>query len=173
MSRAPDLGALFDEHVAFEFVEQNVDATMGTMADDPYVWHVPAMTGATGGEAVRHFYSTQFIGHTPPDATLHPIARTVSSNRVIDEFVLELTHDREIPFMLPGVAPTGRKVRVPTVVVMGFEDGKVAYEHIYWDQASVLVQVGLLDRSGLPVAGGEQADRLLELAGRRHEPGPS
>ena len=170
---APDLGALFDEHVASEFVARDVDATMGTMTDEPYVWHVPALTGAAGRDAVRRFYSTQFIGHNPPDATLHPIARTVSSDRVIDEFVLELTHDREIPWMLPGVAPTGRKVRVPTVVVMGFEDGKVAYEHIYWDQASVLVQVGLLDPSKLPVAGGEQADRLLDLSARREQPRPS
>ncbi|TMM08561.1 MAG: ester cyclase, partial [Actinobacteria bacterium] len=95
---------------------------------------------------------------------LHPIARTVSGDRVIDEFVLEFTHDREVPFMLPGVAPTGRKVRIPTVVVMGFEEGKVAYEHIYWDQASVLVQLGMLNPAGLPVAGVEQAERLLELA---------
>jgi carboxymethylenebutenolidase len=104
------------------------------------------------------------IGRTPADAVLRPIARTVSGDRVIDEFVLEFTHDCEMPFMVPGVAPTGRKVRIPTVVVMGFEDGKVAYEHIYWDQASVLVQLGLLDPAELPVAGSEQADRLLELA---------
>ena len=84
---------------------------------------------------------------------------------MIDEFVLEFTHDAEIPFMLPGVAPTGRKARVPTVVVMGFEDDKVAYEHIYWDQATLLAQLGLLDPSGLPIAGAEQAERLLELAG--------
>jgi carboxymethylenebutenolidase len=83
---------------------------------------------------------------------------------VIDEFVLEFTHDSEVPFMLPGVAPTGRRVHIPTVVVMRFDGDKVSYEHIYWDQASVLVQVGLLGRSTLPVAGVEEADRLLELA---------
>lgn len=164
MSTGADLGAVFDEHVAAEFDAKDVDATMRTMVPEPYVWHVPALTGAAGGEAVRRFYSTQFIGHTPDDAVLRPIARTVSAERVIDEFVLEFTHDCEIPFMLPRVAPTGRKVRIPTVVVMGFEDGKVAYEHIYWDQASVLVQVGLLDPVTLPVAGSEQAERLLELA---------
>jgi carboxymethylenebutenolidase len=160
------LGAVFDEHVASEFVAKDVDATMATMIDEPYVWHVPSLAGASGGAAVRRFYSTQFIGKTPEDSTLTPIARTVSSDRVIDEFALEFTHDREIPFMLPGVAPTGRAVRIPTVVVMGFEDGKVAYEHIYWDQASVLAQIGLLDPSGLPVAGAEQAERLLALARR-------
>jgi carboxymethylenebutenolidase len=126
---------------------------------------VPPLTGASGGDAVRRFYSTQFIGQTPADATMKPIARTVSTDRVIDEFVLEFTHDREVPFMLPGIPPTGRNVRIPTVVVMGFEDGKVAYEHIYWDQASVLVQIGLLDPSTLPVAGAEQAERLLAHAG--------
>jgi carboxymethylenebutenolidase len=168
MSAGADLGAVFDEHVASEFETKDIDATMATMVADPYVWHVPVLAGASGGEAVREFYVTHFIGQTPDDAVLHPIARTVSKNRVIDEFVLEFTHDCEIPWMLPGVPPTGRKVRSPTVVVMGFEEGKVAYEHIYWDQASVLVQVGLLDSSRLPVAGGEQAARLLDLAGGGH-----
>jgi carboxymethylenebutenolidase len=165
MSGGLDLGNVFDEHVASEFETKDIDATMRTMVGEPYVWHVPALTGAKGGDAVREFYASQFIGHTPADAVLHPISRTVSTDRVIDEFVLEFTHDAEIPFMLPGVPATGRKARVPTVVVMGFEGNKVAYEHIYWDQASVLVQLGLMERSTLPVAGVEEAERLLELAG--------
>jgi carboxymethylenebutenolidase len=168
-STMADLGARFDEHVASEFVTKDVDATMRTMSAEPYVWHVPPLTGANGGEAVRRFYSSQFIGHTPADAVLSPIARTVSADRVIDEFVLEFTHDIELPWMLPGVAPTGRRVRIPTVVVMGFNGDRVAYEHIYWDQASVLVQIGLLDRALLPVSGSEQADRLLELAASRRQ----
>ena len=165
MSAGPDLGAVFDEHIASEFETRDIDATMRTMVDEPYVWHVPALTGASGGEAVRRFYTSQFIGHTPADAVLRPISRTVSSDRVVDEFVLEFTHDAEVPFMLPGVPPTGRKVRVPTVVVMGFEGQKIAYEHIYWDQATVLVQLGLLERGSLPVADADEAERLLELAG--------
>ena len=169
MSGASDLGAVFDQHVEAEFVVKDIDATMNTMVQEPYVWHVPPLTGATGGEAVRRFYKSALIGCTPADSELKPIARTVSEDRVIDEFVLEFTHDCEMPFMLPGVAPTGRRVRIPTVVVMGFQEGKVAYEHIYWDQASVLVQLGLLDPSLLPVAGSEQADRLLELT-EAHDP---
>ncbi len=170
MSGGIDLGAVFDEHVASEFETKDIDATMRTMVEEPYVWHVPALTGAKGGDAVREFYTSQFIGHTPADAVLHPISRTVSPDRVVDEFVLEFTHDTEIPFMLPSVAPTGRKARVPTVVVMGFEGDKVAYEHIYWDQASLLVQLGLLDPSTLPVAGVEEAEHLLELAGDDSSP---
>lgn len=165
MSGGRDLGSVFDEHVAGEFDTKDLEATMRTMVNEPYVWHVPALTGAKGGDAVRGFYASQFIGHTPDDAALHRISRTVSSDHVIDEFVLEFTHDAEIPFMLPGVPPTDRRVRIPTVVVMGFKGDKVAFERIYWDQASVLVQLGLLDRSTLPIAGAEQTDRLLELTG--------
>ena len=144
MRTTPDLGAVFDEHVASEFVTKDTDATMDTMVAEPYVWHVPPMTGASGGAAVRDFYTSSFIGHTPDDAVLQPI----SSERVIDEFVLEFTHTIELPWMLPGIPPTGRRVRIPTVVVMGFEGDKVSYEHIYWDQASVLLQIGLLDPAG-------------------------
>jgi carboxymethylenebutenolidase len=79
--------------------------------------------------------------------------------------VLEFTHDVEIPFMLRGVPPTGRRVRVPTVVVMDFEGDKVASERIYWDQATLLIQLGLFDPGALPAAGVEQAERLLGLAG--------
>jgi carboxymethylenebutenolidase len=165
MESKRDLGAVFDQHVASEFETKDLEATMATMTSDPYVWHVPALTGGAGGEGVRDFYATSLIGRMPEDATLLRISRTVAENRVIEEFVLEFTHDAEVPFMLPDVAPTGRTVRLPHVLVMGFDGDKVAYEHIYWDHASLLVQIGLLDPAGLPIAGGEQADRLLELAG--------
>jgi carboxymethylenebutenolidase len=164
MNAGPDLGAIFDEHVAGEFETKDIDATMATMTDSPYVWHVPALTGASGQDAVRRFYSTELIGRMPGNAVMHQVSRTVSDNRVIEELVVEFTHDQEMPFMLPGVAPTGRKAKVPHVVVMGFEGDKVAYEHIYWDQGSLLAQLGLLDPAGLPIAGAEQADRLMEMA---------
>jgi carboxymethylenebutenolidase len=162
-----DLGAIFDEHVASEFVAKDLDATMRTMSDEPYVWHVPSLEGGAGADGVRRFYGSRFIGHSPKDSVLTPIARTVSADRVIDEFVFEFTHDIEIPWMLPGIAATGRAVRIPMVVVMGFDGDKVGYEHIYWDQASVLAQIGILDATGLPVSGAEQADQLLGQARSR------
>ena len=76
--------------------------------------------------------------------------------------MISFTHDCDMPAILPGVKPTGRKVAIPFVVVVGFEGGKVAFERIYWDQASLLVQLGLIDRAGLPVSGAEQAARLLD-----------
>jgi carboxymethylenebutenolidase len=161
-TRRPDLGAVFDEHVADEFQLQDVDATMSTMTDDPYLDHVPVMTGGVGREEVRRFYADHFIGKWPPDTEVAPLSRTVGENRVVDELIISYTHTNEMPALLPGIAATGRRVELPHVVVMGFEGDKVAYEHIYWDQASALVQVGVLDPSGLPVSGAEQARKLLD-----------
>jgi carboxymethylenebutenolidase len=160
----PDLGAVFDQHIRHEFEDHDVDATMQTMTKEPYVHHVPVMTGGVGYDGVYNFYKNHFIGKMPADTKVVRISRTVDKEQVVDELVLSLTHDREIDFILPGVAPTGRYVEIACVVVMNFKDGKIAHEHIYWDQASVLVQVGLLDPKLLPVAGQEQAKRLLELS---------
>jgi len=160
-----DLGAVFDEHVADEFVLKDVEATMSTMTAQPYVWHLGPMTGGAGYDQVKRFYSEEFIGRFPEDIQLTQLSRTVGGNHVIDELILSFTHDVEIPALLPGVAPTGKSVELALVVVMGFEGDKVAHEHIYWDQASLLVQVGLLDPSGLPVTGAAQAAKLRELAG--------
>jgi carboxymethylenebutenolidase len=157
-----DLGAMFDDHVAAEFVDMDLDATMATMTDDPYVNHVPVMTGGVGVEGVRRFYGDHFIGKWPRDIEITPVSRTLGEEQVVDELVLSFTHDIEMDQLLPGIAPTGRPVRLAFCVVVGFEGGKVAHEHIYWDQASLLVQIGLLDPAGLPVTGAEQAGNVLD-----------
>ena len=156
------LGATFDAHTHAEFEARDVDATMATMSDAPHVTHVPTMTGGNGREAVRQFYGTWFIGHWPDDTVVTPVSRTIGDDQLVDEVMISFTHDCEMPAILPGVKPTGRKVTIPFVVVVGFEGGKVAFERIYWDQASLLVQIGLIDKTGLPVAGAEQAARLLD-----------
>src|SRR5215475_11537132 len=155
-----ELGDLFDGHIVREFVDQDVDATMETMIAEPYVHCVPVMTGGIGGQAVRRFYSEHFVNQIPKDVAVAPISRTVGKDSVVDELIVSFTHDRQWDYLLPGVPPTGKYVELPHVVVMKFENGKVAHEHIYWDQASLLVQVGLLDPAKLPVAGVEQADKL-------------
>ena len=160
--RDSDLAAVFDDHVAAEFVTMDLDATMATMTHDPYVNHVPVMTGGVGFEGVRRFYGDHFIGKWPQDTEITPVSRTVGEDQVVDELVLSFTHDIDMPQLLPGVAPTGRHVQLPFCVVVGFEDGKVAHEHIYWDQASLLVQIGLLDPAELPVTGAEQAANVLD-----------
>jgi carboxymethylenebutenolidase len=166
MSAKPDLAAVFDDHVAAEFVDLDLDATMATMTDDPYVNHVPVMTGGVGSDAVREFYGNHFIGKWPQDVEITPVSRTIGVDQVVDELVLSFTHDIEMPQLLPGVPPTGRPVRLAFCVVVGFEDGKVSHEHIYWDQASLLAQIGLIDAEKLPVTGAEQAGNVLDPRAR-------
>lgn len=162
--QAPDLGAVFDLHVKLEFVNHDVDATMQTMVPEPYVHNVPVLRGGYGRAGVRDFYTRFFVGKMPADAKVETISRTVGADQVVDELIVSFTHDVVIDYMLPGIAPTGKFVELPHVVVMKFEDGKIAHEHIYWDQACLLAQVGLIDPKLLPVTGHEQAARLRELA---------
>lgn len=164
-----DLAATFDAHMKAEFQDLDLEATMATMSGDPYVHHVPTITGGSGTDDVRQFYGQHFIGQWPDDTQTRQVSRTVGKNQVVDELVMTFTHDRRLDIMLPGIPPTGRRITVPVVVVVGFEDGKVRHEHVYWDQASVLVQAGLLDAAALPVTGPEQAEALLDQGRRKNE----
>ena len=157
-----DLSRLWDAHTFHEFATRDVDATMATMVAEPYVNHVPTMTGGVGHDHLKRFYKYHFIDANPEDTRLIPVSRTVGADRVVDEMIFCCTHTREIPWMLPGVAPTGRYVEVPLVAIVNFRGDKLYHEHIYWDQASVLVQTGLLDPTGLPVAGCAAARKLLD-----------
>ena len=157
-----DLETLWEAHIRYEFETRDVDATMATMVADPYVNHVPVMTGGVGARDLARFYANHFIPTCPKDITMVPISRTVGADRVVDEMVVSFTHDVEIDWMLPGVPPTGRRVEIPLVAIVGFRGDKLYHEHIYWDQASVLVQIGLLDAKGLPIAGNETAAKLLD-----------
>lgn len=157
-----DLSELWERHVACEFAAHDVDATMRTMVPQPYVNHVPTLTGGVGYRDLRHFYATHFIPRLPPDTKVVPVTRTLGADRVIDEFVLCFTHDREVDFIAPGIAPTGKYVEVPHVAVVEFRGDKIAHEHIHWDHASLLKQLGVLDANGLPVAGIEGARKLVD-----------
>ena len=119
------------------------------------------MIGGTGREQLRDFYSKYFLAQIPPDMTMTPVSRTVGQGRVVDEFVSHFTHTLRMDWFLPGVPPTGKHLDVPTVVIVHFEEGKIVSEHLYWDQASVLVQLGLIDRS-LPVLGAEIAPQVIQ-----------
>ena len=157
-----DLVALWEAHCRYEFETRDADATMATMTPEPYVNHVPTMTGGVGHDQLKRFYKYHFIGSNPPDTELVPISRTVGADQIVDEMLFRFTHTCEVDWMLPGVAPTGRLVEAPLVAIVRFVDGQVAHEHIYWDQASVLVQIGLLDTAGLPVAGAATARKVLD-----------
>jgi len=157
-----DLAALWEAHCRHEFETRDVDATMATMVAEPYVNHVPTMTGGVGHDQLKRFYKYHFIGGNPPDTGMTAVSRTVGADQIVDEMIFSFTHTSEVDWMLPGIPPTGRRVEIPLVAIVRFVGDKVAHEHIYWDQASVLVQLGLLDPKGLPVGGVETARKVVD-----------
>jgi carboxymethylenebutenolidase len=153
--------ALFEKHVGGELAG-DLDTTMATMSDDPHLNHVPTMAGGVGQSGVRAFYRDHLVGKFfPPDVKMQSVSRTVGEDRVVEELFISFTHTTVIDWLLPGVAPTGKPVEMAVAVVVGFKGDKISHEHIYWDQAGVLVQIGLLDPAGLPVTGAESARKVL------------
>ncbi len=154
--------ALWEKHLDAEFKEKSAAASLATMVEEPRVNHVPVLTGGVGRRQLETFYGRYFIPQMPPDTHLVPLSRTIGQDRIVDEFVFTFTHTVQMDWFLPGVPPTGRRLEVPTVVIIQFAGDRIAHENIYWDQATVLVQAGLLDPAGLPVAGVESARKLLD-----------
>jgi len=156
------LRVLWEEHVRHEFATHNTEETLATMVEDAYVNHIPVLTGGLGRDELREFYSRRFIPQMPPDTEMVPVSRTIGTDQLVDEMVFKFTHTIQMDWMLPGIHPTGKRVEVPLVAIVRFRGNKLAHEHIYWDQASVLVQLGLLDARTLPVVGVESARKALD-----------
>lgn len=156
--------ALWEEHLKAEFQDKDARASCETMVAKPYVNHVPVLTGGVGRPQLEHFYGKYFIPGMPDDVELVPISRTIGYDRIVDEFVFSCMHSVQMDWLLPGVKPPGRRLQLVTVVVVSFQAGKIHHEHIHWDQATALVQLGLLDPEGLPVSGPESARKMLDPA---------
>lgn len=160
--RQQQMVAVFEKHVGAELAG-DLDATMATMSDSPHLNHVPTMAGGVGRNAVHAFYRDHLVGKFfPPDVKMVSVSRTVGQDQVVDELFLSFTHTTVIDWLLPGVAPTGKAVEMAVAVIVGFQGDKISHEHIYWDQAGVLVQIGLLNPAGLPVTGAESARKVLD-----------
>src|SRR5438270_8595913 len=155
---------LWEEHVRHEFGTHDTEETLATMVGDAYVNHIPVLTGGVGRKQLREFYSKHFIPQMPLDTEMIPLSRTIGSDQLVDEMIFKFSHTIKMDWMLPGLAPTGKRVEVPLVAIVRFREGKLAHEHIYWDQASVLVQLGLLDPGKLPVSGVESARKAVDQA---------
>ena len=129
------LNDLWEAHLREEFQTHDTNATIDTMVSDAYVNGVPVMTGGGGRAGLSDFYARLFIPKIPPDTKMIPVSRTIGTDRLVDEMIFCFTHSLEMEWMLPGVPPTGKSVEIPMVVIVQFRDGKLAHEHVYWDQA--------------------------------------
>ena len=149
-------------HTAAEFETRRPQDAIESMVESPHVTLFPTLVGGVGRQGVHEFYSQHFVFDMPPDMDLVLLTRIVAADHIVEESVMRFTHTVELDWILPGVPPTGRRVEFPVCVVVKMEGERVAHEHIYWDQASVLVQLGLLDAEPLPVVGAEAARKLLD-----------
>ena len=156
------LSHAWEEHLRTEFSAHSADEAIATMVANPLVNQIPVMIGGNGRQELYEFYAKHFLPQIPPDTEMVPVSRTIGQGRLVEEMVFRFTHTIQMDWMLPGIAPTGKRVEVALLVVVQFEGEKLAHEHLYWDQASVLVQLGLLQREGLPVVGAEGARSLLD-----------
>jgi len=154
------LSNVWEKHVTAEFAAKDADLAVATMTEESYVNLIPLMIGARGRDAVREFYANHFLPQLPSDIEIAPVSRTIGQGQVVDELIIRFTHSIRMDWLLPGVPPTGKRVEVPFVAIIRFDGDKIVHEHLYWDQASLLVQIGLLDRA-LPVRGGEIAAQVL------------
>ena len=159
-----DLAGLFAEHLRLEFVEKDAHATMETMIGEPYVNHVPTRTGGVGHQLLERFYKYHFIPTQPEDRQNTLISETVGADTVVLEILGRFTHDKVMDHMLPGIPPSGKQVELPVVVVASFRGDKLYNEHIYWDQASLLTQVGALEPGDLPISGAVAAHKLEDMS---------
>ncbi len=153
---------LWQAHTDYEFVDKDVDATMKTMVKNPHVINVSVGIGGRGFDKVKSFYTNCFVGHCPNDVKITLLSRTVGTDRVVDEMIFSFTHDIEMPWILPGIPPTGKHVEIPLIAIVCVRDNLIESEHIYWDQASVLAQIGLLNTTKLPALGAVQARILTD-----------
>ena len=142
---AHQLEQLWAHQLKGEFESKDVEATLTTMVEDASVNHMPVNTGGKGKDALRRFYRDDFIPSWPEDLEMLPVNRVIGEGQLVDELRLSFTHTKPMPWFLPELAPTLKKVVVDVVVVAQFRDGKLACERIYWDHANVLRQVGLLN----------------------------
>jgi carboxymethylenebutenolidase len=156
------LQAIWEEHTWQEFGTRSTENVLATMVEDAYVNNIPVMIGGVGKAALGEYYSKYVISQIPPDFELVPISRTIGTDQLVDEVVAKFTHTIQMDWMLPGVAPTGKRVEVPVVAIIRFRDGKIARVHVYWDQASILIQIGLLDAEKLPIVGVDSARKLMD-----------
>lgn len=171
----------WEAHLDAEFVQHDVEATMATMTAEPSVLHLGSMTGGVGAAAVRRFYRDAFLNAHPPDTQTTALARVIGDQAIVEQVLYRCTHTIAMPWLLPGVAPTHKPFAAPFVVFVGFAGDRIAEERIFFDQAAILAQLGLLDPARLPIVGREPADacsggpivvnRLIDRAGFPLPPG--
>ncbi|MDA0183195.1 ester cyclase [Solirubrobacter phytolaccae] len=134
---------LWDEHLEALITRGDVEAAMSSMTAAPSVRHFPTSTGAEGREALAAFYRDTFLPHLPSELQWTRRSRTVDRFRLVDELTVSFLHDSELPWLIPGIPPTGRRASVTAIVIVEFHRGAIASQRTFWDSASLASQLGV------------------------------
>ncbi|CAK3970043.1 Hypothetical predicted protein [Lecanosticta acicola] len=154
-----------DHHVTFLHTGQH-EKVMKQTRPYAHVLHGPTLTGGVGSEDLQDFYENFFTPIPPKtNAQIRLISRTVGADRIVDELYVSFTHTIKMPWLLPGIPPTNKKIEIVIVSIFHVRGEKLESEHIYWDQASVLVQAGLLDPKMVPEAMKKKGVEQLPVLG--------
>jgi len=137
------LEVIWDEHLDASLVQRDFARSLVHMTAESSVRHIPAMTGAAGRLGLERFYATEFLPHVPGDLALARISRTVDRFRLVDQTAISFTHDRELPWLLPGVGPTFRRADVLTISVVSFDRGRICSQRVLWDHATLTTQLDI------------------------------
>lgn len=161
--------AVWQQHTYSEFVLRDAAGALETMTDNPYVLLVPISVGGQGRDGVRNFYANTFLPQLPNDLEVMAISQTITadanaSGTIAEEAVFRFTHDHLMDWIAPGIPATSKRIEVAFASFIRFEAGKIASEHLYWDHATVLAQLGLIEANKLAVKGPEGANLLLKWA---------
>jgi carboxymethylenebutenolidase len=138
-----ELERAWDGHREALLVRRDLAAALAPLVAEPSVMHIPAMTGAAGRRALERFYAEELLPYVPGDLALSPISRTVDRWRLVDETTVSFTHERVLPWLLPGVEPTFRRAEVLAIAVVGFERARIRSQRILWDHVTLAAQLGL------------------------------
>jgi carboxymethylenebutenolidase len=138
-----ELERVWDEHRDASVLRHDLAGSLAHLTAEPSVWHLPAGTGAAGRPALERFYAEEFLPHVPGDLAVARLSRTVDRFHLVDETTVSFTHDRELPWLMPGVPPTHRRAEVLAIAIVGFERGRIRSQRILWDHATLISQLGL------------------------------
>ena len=154
--------ATLQQHAYAEFLLKDADAVLATMTENPYVFFIASGVVLVGRAAVREFYADKFLPNLPPDFEVTTLSQTVGDDRIVEEMAIRFTHTTDLDWLLPGVRPIGQKAELIVAAFIQFAGGKIGHEHVYWDHATALSQLGVLDHP-LAVGGMRSAAELLRL----------
>lgn len=129
-----------DRHIA-AFNAKDADGFVGNESPD-IEFVIPGGITLRGRDQVRAYI--QIFWSAFPDAHVQPLVQVVTDEAVVTEATFAGTHSGALQTPNGEIPATGRRVTVRQVAVQRIAQGRVASEHLYFDQMELMGQLGLV-----------------------------